>query len=370
MKFSCLQENLNRGLQTITRAIPAKGSLPILSNVLITTENGRIKLSATNLETAITTYVNASVDKEGTITVPAKILKELIANLPPSSIEIKLDNDILSVKSEKTKSKINGTDAKDFPELPSMPEKGTSLELDPKTFAAAVSVVCFASSLDESRPIFTGVYVSYDNSKMTLASTDGFRLSEKTMKMGSSKAKKFTALIPSKTLAEVSKVFASSETPIKMTLSENENLALFSAEDTTIATRIIDGQYPDYKKIIPGAATVKASFLSSDFLDAVRLTSVFVKEGSSNTLKIRIDPDDVIKISSLNNEAGAHESEISAEVDGKMLEIAFSSKYLLDFLNNVRGETILVEANSNSSACLFKTSETEDFLHIIMPIQL
>ncbi len=117
-------------------------------------------------------------------------------------------------------------------------------------------------------------------------------------------------------------------------------------------------------------AAVKASFSSSDFLEAVRLTTVFVKEGSSNTLKIRIDPEGIIKISSLNNEAGAHESEISAEVEGKMLEIAFSSKYLLDFLNNVRGETVIIEANSNNSACLFKTNDTEDFLHIIMPIQL
>ncbi|GIW69389.1 MAG: DNA polymerase III subunit beta [Patescibacteria group bacterium] len=370
MKFSCLQENLNRGLQITTRAVPAKGSLPILSNVLLSTENGRIKLAATNLETAITTYVNASVEKEGTITIPAKILKELVANLPPSTIEVNLDNDILNIKSEKTKSKINGTDAKDFPELPTMPVKGTSLELDPKIFATAVSLVCFASSLDESRPIFTGVYIAYDNGKMTLASTDGFRLSERTIKTGSSKAKKFTALIPSKTLAEVSKIFASSESPVKMTLSEDENLALFSAEDTTIATRIIDGQYPDYKKIIPTTAAVKASFSSSDFLDAVRLTTVFVKEGSSNTLKIRIDPEGVIKISSLNNEVGTHESEISAEVDGDMLEIAFSSKYLLDFLNNVRGEKIIIEANSNNSACIFKTENEEDFLHIIMPIQL
>ncbi|KKT11266.1 MAG: polymerase III subunit beta protein [candidate division WWE3 bacterium GW2011_GWB2_43_22] len=370
MKFSCLQENLNKGLQIITRAVPAKGSLPILSNVLISTENGRLKLAATNLETAITTYVNASIDKEGAITVPAKVLKELVANLHPSTIEIKMDNDILHLKSDNTKSKLNGTDAKDYPELPSISKDETSLELDPTVFAQAVSMVTFASSMDESRPIFTGVYVTYEKGKMVLAATDGFRLSEKSITVGKSDAKKFTALIPAKTLAEVSKVFASSASPLKMVLSENENLALFSSEDTTIATRIIDGQYPDYKKIIPSTATVKATFNSGEFLEAVRLTTVFVKEGTNNTIKLRVDPEGLIKISSLNNETGTHESEIPAETEGEMLEIAFSSKYLLDFLNNVKGEKINMEASSNSTACIFKTDVTEDFLHIIMPIQL
>ena len=205
---------------------------------------------------------------------------------------------------------------------------------------------------------------------MVLAATDGFRLSEKSITVGKSDAKKFTALIPAKTLAEVSKVFASSTSPLKMVLSENENLALFSSEDTTIATRIIDGQYPDYKKIIPSTATVKAVFNSGEFLEAVRLTTVFVKEGTNNTIKLRVDPEGLIKISSLNNETGTHESEIPAETEGEMLEIAFSSKYLLDFLNNVKGEKINMEASSNSTACIFKTDKTEDFLHIIMPIQL
>lgn len=370
MKFSCLQENLNKGLQVVTRAVPAKGSLPILSNVLISTEDGRIKLAATNLETAITTYVNASIEKEGAITVPAKVLKELVSNLHPSTIEIKLDNDILHIKSERTKSRLNGTEAKDYPELPGMPKKETSIELDPTLFAQAIATVSFAASMDESRPIFTGIYITYNEGKMVLAATDGFRLSEKTIEIQKSKAQKFTALIPSKTLSEVSKVFASSENPIKMILSENENLALFSSGDTTIATRIIDGQFPDYQKIIPKSSSIKAVFNAEEFLEAVRLTTVFVKEGTNNTIKLRVDPEGLLKVSSLNNETGTHESQINAETDGEMLEIAFSSKYLLDFLNNIKGESVEMGANANNTACVFKTDSSKDLTHIIMPIEL
>lgn len=370
MKISILQENLNKGLQIVTRAVPAKGSLPILSNVLMATENGRLKLSATNLETAITTYVNCSVEKEGAITIPAKVIKELIANLPPSTVEMKLENDILHLKSDNTKSKLNGTDAKDYPELPSTDKEQVTLEMDPKIFAHGVAVTAFCCSADESRPIFTGVYVSHDKDGLVLTATDGFRLSEKRIETKSKAQKDFNAIVPGKTISEVSKIFASGESPIKITLSEKENLCLFSSEDTTIATRIIDGQYPDYKKIIPSSSSIKAEFNATEFLDAVRLTSVFVKEGTNNTIKVRLDPEGLIKISSLSNEAGTHESEIKAEVEGEMLEVAFSSKYLTDYLNNIKGETIHLEANSNSTACVFKMDGEENLVHIIMPIQL
>lgn len=369
MKFSCLQENLNKGLQIVSKAVPVKGSLPILSNVLIASEDNRLKLAATNLETAITTYVNASIEEEGAVTVPAKVIKDFVSNLSPSTINGHLDGEVLVLKSDKTKSKLNGTAAKDYPALPVISEKAKVINLDPKEFSYAVSLVAFASSQDEARPLFTGIYLNYTNGVLTITSTDGFRLSEKTMVLKGDSAD-FTAIIPAKTLFEVSKIFASSEEPIKMQMSENENLALFSSGDTTVATRIIDGQYPDYKRIIPTETAIKAEFGAEEFFEAVRLTSVFVKEGNNNTIKLRLDPEGLIKISSISSEAGAHESEFSADVEGQMLELAFNTKYLLDFLNNVKGQKIILQANTNSTACIFKAGDIADFLHVIMPIQL
>jgi len=368
MKFSCLQENLSKGLQTVSRAVPTKSSLPILSNVLIIAENGRLKLCATNLETTIITHVGASVEKEGSITIPARLIKEFIINLSPNTITAHLEGETLHISSQKTKTKFNGTSAGDYPELPTFPSEKKYLELDPKAFNAAVSVVAFASGADESRPIFTGVFLSHSENKLTIASTDGFRLSEKVIKV-EGKAPDFSTIIPAKTLLEVARIFSTSVEPLKFALGEDENMAFFESEDTLVATRILDGQYPDYKKIVPKETILSASVLAEEFLEAVKLTNIFAKE-SNSTIRIRFGPESTIKIISLSEETGHHESNLDGEVEGETMEIAFNSKYLLDFLNNVKSERITFVTNGNVSPCLIKPEDHEDFIHIIMPIQL
>jgi DNA polymerase-3 subunit beta len=368
MKFSCLQENLSKGLQTVMHAVPAKSSLPILSNVLISTDNGRLKLASTNLETAISTFVGASVDEEGSTTIPARLLKDFIANLPPGTINAQVKDEILTISSKNTKSKFNGSSAHDFPELPTFPKKVKGLELDPTILNEAMSLVAFASGTDSSRPIFTGISFTYSKNKLTLAATDGFRLSEKIITIKSD-AEDFSVVLPAKTLSEVAKIFSSSSEPIQFALNPSENLALFKSEDTLIATRILDGQYPDYKKIIPTEHVVKADFNTMDFFEAVRLTDIFAKEGN-NTIKVRFDPEGKIKITSLSEETGQHESIFPAEIEGELVEIAFNSKYLLDFLTNIKSEKIEFLSNGNVSPCLFGPDKQKDFLHIIMPMQI
>ena len=368
MKFSCLQENLSKGLQTIMHAVPAKSSLPILSNVLIELEKGRLKLSATNLETAVTTYVGASIEEEGSVTVPARLLKDFISNLSPGTINAQVKDDILVISSKTTKSKINGSNSKDFPELPVFPKKSKNLSIEPTLLNEVISVVAFASGVDTSRPIFTGIYIDYSKDKLVFTSTDGFRLSEKTITMKGD-TEDFRVVIPAKTLVEVSKIFSTSSESVEFALDQNENLALFRSEDTLIATRVLDGDYPDYKKIIPGEHIIKATFDTIDFSEAVKLTDIFAKEGNS-TIKIRLDPEGKIKVTSLSEETGQHESNISAEIEGDLIEIAFNSKYLLDFLNNVKSEKIEFSSNGNISPCTFTPDSQKDFVHIIMPVQI
>jgi len=367
MKLSCLQENLAKALGIVTRAVPVKGPLPILSNVLVATENGRIKLAATDLETTIVTYTGGSIEDEGAITVPAKLLKEFVTNLSPSTLAVHLANDILHVTSDKTKSKFNGITAKDYPELPKFSHEG-SIEIDPKVFSHAISVVAFASGNDESRPVFTGVYLDVKDGKITIAATDGFRLSEKVIEVKGQK-KDFSVIIPAKTLLEVSRIFSNSEEPIKFGLSEKENMAVFSSGDTFIATRVLDGQYPDYKRIIPTETSLAVNFPSADFLEAVKLTNIFAKEGAG-PIKLVFDPEGKIKISSLSGETGEHESNIDAEVEGQLTEVAFSSKYLLDFLNNVKSEKMHFHTNGSLTPCILKSEDHGDFIHIIMPVQI
>lgn len=368
MKFTCLQENLSHGLAIVTKAVPTKSSLPILSNVLITAEDGRIKLSATNLETAITTFVGASTERPGSITVPAKLLRDFISNLSPSTITANLTDEILQIVSEKTKSKFNGVSAEDYPQLPVFSKEVPFIEIDPKVFANAISYVAFAAATDESRPVFTGVYISYESGLLTIAASDGFRLSEKVIEV-KGEATNFTTIIPAKTLIEIARLFSSAQEPIKMTLNTTENLALFLCEDTLIASRILDGQYPDYKRIVPTASVLTAEFLTQELLEAVRLTNVFNKE-NNNAIKIKFDISGNIGVAASTQEVGEHQSQINGHVDGENLEIAFNSKYLLDLLNNVKTERMTLTTNGKINPCLIKPVEEGTFIHIIMPMQI
>ena len=371
MKFSSLQENLAEGLQIVSRAVPTKGPLPVLSNILISTEGGRIKLAATDLATTVTTYIGASVEKKGAITVPAKLLKDFITNLSPGTINVHLDDDIFHVTCNNSKSKFNSINAEDFPELPETAIDDPLVELDPKIFQEIINLVAFASGRDDSRPILAGVYISHQGDTTTIASMDGYRLSEKTLKLKGVK-KDFTAVIPTKTLLEVARIFSKTEETIKFTLSENENQAMFSANDTLVSTRLLDGQYPPYQQVIPQNTTLEATFNTQEFMEAVRLTSVFVTSGETkNAIKLVMDPDEeVIRVISLAEETGEHESRIPAEINGDLTEIAFNVKYLLDMLNNVKGEKMTLRTNGTTSPCIFESDSQKDYIHIIMPIQI
>lgn len=369
MKFTCLQENLTQGLTKVYRAVPTKSELPILSNVLIIAGDNQLKLSATNLSTTIVTHVGASIEQDGAITVPAKMLRDFIANLSSDTIEALLKEDILHISSDITKSRFNGVSAEDFPDLPEEKKDLKVLEFNPQEFYKAVSSVSFCASLDDTRPVFTGIYMSFDGEVLTLAASDGFRLSETHLKPND-KGDKFVVIIPAKTLMDVARVYADSDQPITFSLDQNDNLTIFKQNDTIIATRILDGDYPDYTKIIPDKTTTKAEFFSHEFSEAVKLTDIFAKEADS-ALLMKINPKGTIEITATAQEAGEHKSKFKAEVESEeVVEIGFNSKYLLDFLNNIKSEKIVVRTNGRSAPCIFEPSELDDYLHIVMPMQI
>ncbi|HLD51612.1 DNA polymerase III subunit beta [candidate division WWE3 bacterium RIFOXYC1_FULL_40_10] len=368
MKIACLQENLAKALGIVSKAVPTKGALPILSNVLITAEKGKIKFAATNLETTIITYSQGSIEAEGAITVPAKLIKDFIANLPQNTISLELLGDNLHVVSEKTKSKFNGISAKDYPELPSISNKTKFIEIDPKEFANSVGIVAFASSVDEGQPLYTGVLIKVSGNGITFVSTDGFRLSERSIKV-ENEFEDVSAIISAKTLLEVSRIFANFPTPLKIGLSDNENMAIFTSGETLVATRLIEGEYPDYKRIIPESGELNAYFEAAHFMDAVKLTDIFAKN-TGKPIKLIFDPEGKIKIASLSADTGEHESYIEARVEGNLTEVAFNSRYLLEFLTNVKSEKIHLHSNGTTSPCVLKPEGIDNFLHIVMPVQI
>jgi len=368
MKLTCLQENLNIALTKVYRAIPNKSELPILSNVLITAEDNVLSISATNLSTTIVTKIGASIDKDGTITIPAKIFKDLVSSLSPGTIELSLDDNVLNLKAEHTESKLNGVSSEDYPDLPTISDKTKPIELNSKEFSKTVNLVSYAAAIDDSRPIFTGIYLDFNLDTLTIAASDGFRLSQVKMEIPEHKDK-FSIVIPAKTLTDVVRVF-NSDQPLEFALDKNSNLAIFKQDDTFIATRMIDGAYPDYEKIVPTKGKYKVTFDAVKFLEAVKLTNIFAKE-SDNAVSIKLNPKKKkIEFSSNAQEMGEHLGEIEAEVEiPDKVEIEFNSKYLIDFLNNTKVETITMTSAGNITPCKFTATEFKNFFHIIMPIQ-
>src|SRR3989344_4435018 len=354
MKLTCLQKNLNEALTKVYRAVPTKSELPILSNVLISAKDNQLKLSATNLATTIVTYTGAAVEKEGSITLPAKLIKEFISNLTSGNIEIELDRDILHLTSDNTKTKFNGITSEDYPDLPEDVAHINFIELDAGVFNKTLASIGFSAATDESRPIFTGILLKFEGDIVTLAASDGFRLSETKVKLKKKVDKDISLIVPSKTLMEITRIFTADE-PLLFGVDENDNLAVFKQNDTLVITRVLEGNYPDYQKIVPKEGKVK---------------NIFAKEGDS-AIVLEIDPEGAINLQAIAEEMGEHKGSIKAQVDSdEKVLIGFNSKYLMDFLGNVNSETITASTSGSTAACIFRLPDNENYFHIIMPIQL
>ncbi len=368
MKLSCLQENLAAGISVVSRAVATKGSLPVLGNILLQTENGRLKLAATNLETGIVTWVGAKIEEGGALTVPARILAELLGSLGPGKLELDSENQILSIIAVNAKSRINGVSAEEFPALP-VTQGEPILVLDPKVFTEAVSQVAFAAATDESRPVLTGVLMKTLDSTLTLTAVDGFRLSERKITLKET-PKSLTFVIPARTLSEVARLVSGQADPVTIFFSEEENQVIFKTPNIEVSTRLIDGEFPDYEKIIPRAFTTEAVLSVGELTKAVRLAAIFARD-SANIVKLRFLPEEVKLLLSANTlEVGENETSLDGQITGEPGEIAFNAKYLLDCLNNLEAEKLVFRLGGSLNPGLIRFENRDDFLHLVMPVRI
>ncbi|MDP3954909.1 MAG: DNA polymerase III subunit beta [bacterium] len=371
MKISLLQENFNKGLSLVSRQVSGKATLPILANILLSTENGRLRLSATNLETGINLWLGSKVEEEGSLTLPAKVLNEFVASLPPDKIEIEASETSLTAVSGSFKANFIGTVAAEFPKLPVFSDKPI-LIFEKNDFLRSLSRVAFAAAQDEGRPVLTGVLIKKkDKGKVTLVATDGYRLSLKSAVAIEDKLEE-DLLIPAKTLLEVSKIAqekGEENKEIKIAQTEEKSQVVFSLKDIEFSSRLLEGEFPDFDKIIPKTSTTKAEFDKEEFLRAVKIASIFARE-QANIVKLKIDPQaGKMKITAETPQVGANESEIVAKIEGEEMEIAFNCRFLLDFLAAVKEEVIILEANGSLAPGLFKVKGDDTYLHIIMPVR-
>jgi DNA polymerase-3 subunit beta len=368
MKITVLQENLLPKISTAARVASARSTLPILENLLLCAERGKLTVSATDLETGVTASCGAKVEKEGSLTVPAKILVGVVNNLPPGKINLTVEKDILHIEAQGVKSQINGISADDFPEFKLEGKKLFSVKSS--DLKGAVSQVSFATAQDESRPILTGILFKFSGGELTLTGVDGFRLSEKKIKVvgeASQDAEGLSLVIPARGLGEVGRLVGKGEVEIS---SPEPNQLLFKTEEFSLFTQALEGEFPEYEQIIPVNFETKVGFVREELNKAVQLTSVFSDKGAS-IITLSFDlAKKAMQVGSQESELGEVRSEVDIKGEGKTGKIAFNSRYLADALASFNGEDLELSLNSALDPVLFKDPKDENYTHVVMPVRI
>ncbi len=375
MKVSCLQENLAKGLATVSRAVASRSTLPVLGNILIATDQGRLKLAATNLELAVTCWIGAKVDEDGATTLPARILGDFVNSMPPDRIEMDLNvkTQTMHLKCARNDANIKGIDAQEFPIIPTIGD-GKKISLEPDTLREMIEQTTFAAATDESRPVLTGVVAKFEKDKVTFAAADGFRLSVRHAPLSAPVEQPISVIIPAKALQEVARVSGDQEDPIVIAVTENKSQVLFKLTNAEIVSQLIDGQFPDFTRIIPDSHSTRTTVTTSELQNAVKASSVFARE-AMNTVRLQIAPANEmgggkVTITATSAESGDNVGDIDATVDGDAVEIAFNARYLTDVLSVLRSPQVAIETSSSASPGVFKAVGRDDFTHVIMPMHI
>ncbi|MFN8485896.1 MAG: DNA polymerase III subunit beta [Anaerolineae bacterium] len=375
MRVTCKQEHLARGLDIVSRAVPSRSTLPILSNVLIATDNGRLKLSATNLEIGINCWIGARVDEEGATTVPARLLTDLVKSLPPDQVALDYTerNKTLNLKCLRDEAHIKGIDAADFPAVPTV-DDDAGMEFAPETLRQMINQVTFAAAVDESRPILTGVAARFEPSKLTFAATDGFRLSVRAATLEAGAVQPLNVIIPARALAELARVAGDQSEPIGVHIARNRNQVLFHLQSVDLVSQLIDGNFPDYNTIIPKSSNTHVTLDTRAFLAAAKRAALFARDGA-NIVRIKVEPGAAgelgqVSVSAVSTEYGDNVSQLDASVEGQATEIAFNAKYLQDALGVIETQQVNLDLGTPSSPGVFKPVGGGEFTHIVMPMHI
>jgi len=373
MKLSCLQENFNRGLSIVGRAVATKTTLPITNNVLLATDEGRLKLVATNLEMAISCWIGAKVEDEGSITVPARLLTEFVSSLPSDTISINLSSQTktLGLKCARFEARISGIDAKEFPPSPSVDE-GINTKVEVEALRQAINQVVFAAATEESRPVLTGVCTQFEGKTLTLAAADGFRLAVFKLPIADAVKPKTEVIVPARTLAELNRLMTDDEEVVNITLNPNKSQVLFRLKNTELVSQLVQGTFPNYAQLIPQSYNTRVIVSVADFLRATKTASIFARDGSG-IVRLVVTPGGEaspgkLAISARSEEIGDDVGEIDATVEGADAKIAFNGKYLTDVLGVIHEGEIVLETTTPSSPGVIRPIGAENYVHIIMPM--
>jgi DNA polymerase III subunit beta len=381
MKILSTTDNFKKGILTAEKIIGKNLTLPILSNILLEAEKGRLKISATNLEIGIMYLMRAKIEKEGKIAVPGKIIGSFISNIADNEkIAAEIKDQTLYLTYQGNRALIKGFNAKDFPIIPK-PQTDPILEIESQKFQECVIKVLSSAAIAETRQELTGILMGFEENNLTLAATDSFRLAEVIMKIEKEKinasyqkyiSKNSSIIIPAKTLQEVSRSIGPESGSLKIYIGENQ--IFFEVDEILFVSRLIDGKYPEYKQVIPKNFLASLRIKKEDLLRAVRVASIF-SDSKSREIKLVVkEGEKKIKIEAQSMESGENMTEVECVATLKgSATIAFNNRYLIDGLSTLSSEEIYIGFNDSFGPVILREviegKIREDFLHIIMPIR-
>jgi DNA polymerase III subunit beta len=375
MNVSVMQENLARGLQTVSRAVSSRATLPVLANVLLKTQDAGLKLTATNLEIGISSWVPGKVEGEGEITVPAKLITDLVASLPNQRIELELSakDRTLKLTCGGSRASIKGIEADEFPVVAAIGEAPTTA-VPSRALREALTEVVFAAASDESRPILTGVLTRFAGETVTLAAADNYRIAVRTVTAARPVGTELTIVVPARSYAELIRILPDGDDPIEITVTPNRSQVLFHVEGTDLVSRLIEGQFPNYEPVVPkrDAWTARAVVDREAFLAGTRRASIFARD-SANIVKVEVGGDGSdgagLAITAHAADVGDNADSLEAAVEGSPTTIAFNARYLIDVLANLGSEEAALELSGPLAPGVIRGVGKDDYVHVIMPVR-
>ncbi len=380
MKVSVLQENLANGLSIVSRAVSPRSTLPVLGNILVASDEGRLRLSATNLELGITCWIGAKIEEDGSTTVPARTFTDLISTLPPNQVSMDLNvrTQTMNVRCGTSNTDLKCIDAQEFPPMPSQ-DLDEGIKINVADLREMIHQVVFATSTDEARPILTGVLVTVEEEKITFASADGFRLSVRNAELSSPVSRPIHVVIPARALSELARITAAAGSgdgneTVTMVMPTNSGRVIFRSSNIELATQIIEGTFPDYEQIIPRGHQTRTVLSTDAFLKACKQAEIFAREGTL-IARVSITPGGelqpgTVEISGQSEETGSNQTIIDASIEGPPIVIAFNVRFMREVLDVIKTPNVALETSTDTSPGLIRPVGQKDFLHVIMPMHL
>ncbi len=362
MKLQVTQQNLAKALSTVARVANSRNTLPILSNVLLRTENNRLSIAATNLDIGITHFIGSKITKEGAITVPARLMQDFISSLPDSVLNLELTDNKLHITNDQYQSTINGIVADDFPVMPAIKE-GVTWKAPAADFKKALSQVVFAASADDARPVLNGVFFHSSGGQAVAVATDSYRLAENKL---TKTPKQINFLMPGSAAQDLLRII--SDTDQEVVVTHDDQQVLFRVGDVNLVARLIEGNYPDYRKLIPTKFATTAKLARADFINIAKVSALFARE-SAGSITIKADRDDKsVSINAIASQLGENTAKAEAKVTGGG-DVTLNSRYLIEALNAFGAEEIEFCFNGKLEPCILRSATEPNYLHLIMPLR-